>query len=33
MSRVFIEALSELLKHLDGRAQFGGGRHLHDQVR
>ena len=33
MSGVFIEALSELLQHLDGRAQFGGRGCLHGQVR
>ena len=33
MSGMFIESLSELLQHLDGRAQFGGGRCLHNQVR
>ena len=32
MSGVFIEALSELLQHLNGRAQFGCGRLLHNQM-
>ena len=33
MSGVFIEALSKLLQHLNGRAQFGGRGCLHGQMR